>query len=82
MLLFADDIALFSTSPDGLQLQLNNINTYSKRNGLKININKTKICIFEKRKSNNNHSWTIDNQQLEIVTSLLFGCKFTLHWQF
>ena len=72
MLLFADDIALFSTSPDGLQLQLNNINTYSKRNGLKININKTKICIFEKRKSNNNHSWTIDNQQLEIVTSFCY----------
>ena len=50
MLLFADDIALFTTSPDSLQKQLEAIHPYSCKWGLKINVNKTKICIFEKRK--------------------------------
>ena len=45
MLIFADDIALFTTSPESLQQQLNNINEYSKISSMKININKTKICI-------------------------------------
>ena len=72
MLLFADDIALFSTTPESLQVQLNNINDCSKKAGLKININKTRICIFEKRKSNNNYSWMIDKQQLEVVSSFCY----------
>ena len=77
MLLFAVDIALFSTTPESLQLQLNNINDFSKTAGLKINIIKTKICIFEKRKSNNNYSWMIHNQQLEVVYSFCYlGVNF------
>ena len=48
MLIFADDIALFTTNPESLQLQLNSIYQYSCKWGLKINLNKTKICIFEK----------------------------------
>ena len=77
MLLFADDIALFPTTPESLQIQLNNINDYSKKAGLKININRTKICIFEKRKSNNNYSWMIDNQQLEVVSTFCYlGVNF------
>ena len=50
MLIFADDIVLFTTNPVSLQNQLNNLYLYSTKWGLKININKTKICIFEKTK--------------------------------
>jgi len=52
MLLFADDIALFTTDPTSLQNQLDAVASYSNMWGLKINVNKTKICIFEKKKSN------------------------------
>jgi len=51
MLLFADDFALFTTKPESLQLQLNALYDYSCKWGLKINVKKTKICIFEKKKS-------------------------------
>ena len=42
MLLFADDIALFTTNQESIQLQLNSIYQYSCKWGLKINVNKTK----------------------------------------
>ena len=67
MMLFADDIALFTTNPESLQLQLNSIYQYSCKWGLKININKTKICIFEKRKSNCTFRWNINQQAINIV---------------
>ena len=51
LLLFADDMVLFSTDPAELQLLLNKLYTYSTEWGLKVNTLKTKICVFEKRKS-------------------------------
>ena len=79
MLLFADDIALFTTNQESLQLQLNSIYQYSCKWGLKINVNKTKICIFEKRKSTCLYSWTINQQALEIVDEFCYlGLK--LHY--
>lgn len=46
MILFADDIVLFTTDPNSLQKQLDSINEYSCKWGLKINVAKTKICIL------------------------------------
>ena len=65
MLLFADDIALFTTSPESLQLQIDNLYHYSTKWGLKINVNETKICIFEKRNQRHNYEWQIDNEKLD-----------------
>jgi hypothetical protein len=77
MLIFADDIVLFTTNPVSLQNQLNNLYLYSSKWGLKININKTKICIFEKRKCRCNYTWSINNENLEIVNSFVYlGIKF------
>jgi hypothetical protein len=77
MLLFADDIALFTTNPDSLQLQLNQVYEYSRKWGLKINVDKTKICIFEKRKSRHNYTWFVDNEPIEIVDSFCYlGIQF------
>jgi len=67
MLLFAENIALFTTDPHSLQTQLDCINNYSKMWGLKNNAMKTKVCIFEKRKTRNNVVWTINNNPLEVV---------------
>ena len=55
LILFADDIVLFTTDAKTLQLQIDNLAHYSYTWGLKININKTKVCVFEKRKTNHNH---------------------------
>ena len=72
ILLFADDIALFTTSPDSLQKQLDAIHTYSCKWGLKINVNKTKICIFEKRKSVCNFRWFINQDLIEVVNEFCY----------
>ena len=66
MLLFADDIALFTTDLTSLQNQLDTVASYSNKWGLKINVNKTKICIFEKRKSNHNFVWKINEEIVKV----------------
>lgn len=78
MLIFADDMVLFTTDPTSLQAQLDSLYTYSIKWGLKININKTKICIFSKRRKNETLPWCINNETLEIVESFCYlGIKFT-----
>ena len=78
LLLFADDMVLFSTDPAELQLLLNKLYKYLPEWGLKVNTSKTKICIFEKRKSNIDFTWSYDGQNLEIVDSFTYlGMKFT-----
>ena len=67
MLLFADDIVLFTTDPLSLQSQLDAISNYSSMWGLKINVDKTKICIFESRKSRNDISCFIYDKKVETV---------------
>ena len=47
---FSDYQVLFSTSPTTLQTILNDIETYSNVCGLKINVAKSKVLIFEKKK--------------------------------
>jgi len=77
MLLFADDIALFTTNPESLLLQLNAIYDYSCKWGLKINVKNTKICIFEKEKSNCLFRWNINNENVEKVDEFCnLGMKF------
>ena len=69
LLLFADDTVLFSTDPVELQLLLNKLNDfmtclwglaklYSTEWGLKVNTSKTKICVFQKRISNIDFTWS------------------------
>jgi hypothetical protein len=47
-LLFADDLVLLSETAKGLQQCLNKLNEYCKKWGLTINVDKTKILIFNK----------------------------------
>jgi len=53
LILFADDIVLFTTDPGSLQSQIDSSYQYSERCILKINISKTEVCVFEKRKLSN-----------------------------
>ena len=49
LLLFADDLALFSHSHAGLQAQLDILHAFCKDRGLQVNIAKTKVMVFEHR---------------------------------
>ena len=70
-------ILLFTTNPDTLQSLLDELYVYSLKWGLKINVSKTKICIFEKRKSRHNFVWSINDENIEIVDSFCYlGVKF------
>ena len=51
ILFFADDIALFSTSPQGLQAQLDIMETFCHEHGLTVNVAKTKILVFETQRT-------------------------------
>ena len=48
LLLFADDIVLVSSTPSGLQNQINNLEKASNSLGLTVNLDKTKVMIFRK----------------------------------
>lgn len=51
ILLFADDIAMFSYSRRGLQRQLDILASFCSARGLTVNVQKTKTMVFEARKS-------------------------------
>ena len=77
LMLFADDIVLFTTDPVSLEAQIDNIYQYSLRWGLEINVKKTKLCIFEKRKQNHGTEFLIENQKIDIVDNFTYlGINF------
>lgn len=49
LLLFADDLALFSLSHSGLQAQLDVLEAFCQSRGLKVNVDKTKVIVFSHR---------------------------------
>ena len=78
LILFADDIVLFTTDATSLQSQIYKIAQYSFNWGLKINVEKTKVCVFEKRKQNHNVQFVIDGEEVEIVDNFTYlGIRFT-----
>ena len=70
LLLYADDMILFSDSVEGLQRELNALHECSKSWDLTVNIKKTKIVIFRKSVTiNENERFYIGECDLEIVDS-------------
>ena len=48
MLLYADDIVIFSNTAEELQSSLDLLSDYCKRWKLKVNVSKTKVMVFRK----------------------------------
>ena len=70
LLLFADDIVLISSTPVGLQNQLDNLAAASDRLGLKANLDKTKVMIYRKGGHvSKAERWFYKGEVLEIVNS-------------
>ena len=71
MLMFADDGIVFSENPESLQLMLNDIERYCHEWKLKLNVNKTKIMIFEKGRPTYHH-FVLNNSVIEVVNSFKY----------
>ena len=70
LLMYADDLALFSESVEGLQNLLDNLERYAKKWKLTVNTDKTKIVIFRNGGIiRENESWIYNNISLKIVGS-------------
>ena len=70
LLLFADDVALVSLTPGGLQKQLNNLKAEADRLKLEVNLAKTSIIVFRKGGHLSRHErWTYGDVELEVVNS-------------
>jgi len=69
-LLWADDLAVFSQSAEGLQSAIDKVSAFYASLGLKINKSKTKILIFNKSgRVLNNYRFLLSGDQLEVADS-------------
>ena len=66
VLLYADDTALLAESREDLQTALNSFEQYRQTWKLAVNIEKTKIVVFGRRKTKSELGFYFNNQKLEI----------------
>ncbi len=73
-LLYADDLALASTSLAGLQAQLDVLHDYARRWGLTVNVDKTKAVIFRAASTPvcSNPSLMYDGKSIDFVESFKY----------
>ena len=69
--LYADDLVLLSSIPEGLQRCLNNIHGFSKGKELTISVDKSKILIFNPAGRFIKTSFRIDQNVLEPVQNIV-----------
>ena len=70
LLLFADDVALVSSSPQGLQNQIRNLKSEADRLKLEVNLEKTKVMVFRKGGSlTKRERWWYGENQVEVVNA-------------
>ena len=73
LLAYADDVALVSTTPVGLQTQITNLELASKRVGLKVNKAKTKVMVFRRGGFlSRGEKWYLEGAELEVVNSFKY----------
>ena len=73
MLLYADDIIIFSETADGLQRGLDILKDYCDKWRLIVNTNKTKVMIFRKGGTlRRNLNFKYDNKDIEIVKKFTY----------
>ena len=70
--MYADDMVLFSESPDGLQHMLNTLSEYSAVWNLNVNTSRTNIVVFRNRgKQQRKDVWLYNNEVLDIVDNFI-----------
>ena len=68
LLLFADDIALVASTPQDLQTLLSLIDDYLQMKKLRLNVEKSEVVIFKKRKTSgeDNYKFKFNNEELKV----------------
>ena len=75
LLLYADDLTIMSTTPAGLQRQLNALQLFCKQRQLTVNLAKTKVVTFGSRARC--QTFTFDGNEVERVQSYKYlGVEF------
>ncbi len=74
ILMFADDIVLMSTEPEGLQTCIDKLHSYCSKWKLQININKSKVIVFNKsgRSYSSKYKFSIGTAVLDIVSEYCY----------
>ena len=77
-LIWADDLLLLSQTETGLQNMLDTLNTFSRENGLSINMDKTKVMIFNKTGRHMRRNFFLGAQKVETTRDYKYlGFKIT-----
>ena len=71
-LLYADDLAIISTTKEGLQHSLNNLDAYCNKWKLTVNQSKSKVVCFTKANKADIPSFRFGNVQLEVVQNYCY----------
>ena len=80
-LLYADDLVLFARSAKGLQRILNKLESFCEKADLNVNLDKTKVMIFNNSgKSLNNYSFRYGMTKLEVLS--VARADFVPLWKF
>ena len=79
MLMFADDMAIFSDSREGLQKGLDDLKKYCTKWGLKLNTAKTKVIVFKKGgRTHRLDKWNYGGENIEVVSCFKYlGCNLS-----
>ena len=72
VVLYADDTVILSETKEGMQKSLDIFQSYCELWKLQINVNKTKVMVFCKRKSRENFNFMIQGKVLEIVDTYAY----------
>lgn len=81
--MYADDIVMFSGSPEGLQSKLKALEKYCDDWGLDVNIKKSKVIIFNKAGRIIRHKFLFKNNEIECVSNYKYlGIHFSASGSF
>ena len=72
LLFYAYDTVIFADTYQGLQKRLENLEVYCKIWRLTVNVEKTKVMIFENRKSNKHYEFKYDGNTVKVVDSFKY----------
>ena len=83
LLFYADDLVMFSDTPEGLQLQIDNLFTYCNRWKLTLNTDKSRIVVFKKGNRPLNFIWHFGEDVLKVTNEIPYlGIVFSANGSF
>lgn len=78
ILLFVDDIVLLSSSPEGLQRQLDALALFCDHRQLMVNLGKTRVMIFNGVKKTSDFHFLFRGEEIEITSTYNYlGVQFS-----